>query len=408
MLVQAFGIASLILSIVAIFVPVFGVFISGISGILAWISTGRALFVGLAAVIINLCNVFLFSPTFLILIALESSQRTAEQHKLFTIWAIVLFIQIAAIIIFIVNGVLLYFLKRKRMADQADGEVNQVKPRVRRHEAASSDKKESDKERNQEFWNAVIGPWYMRAFNRVQTRDIATYGIVVFLFCMASLAVYHVFFKDKPWFPYNRIYERIESVTERKEQATQDSKTNETGTYLPDNQQPSGRYFSAPDRIYSYRKADGSTGYTNTAPPSDVIDIQERPELVAEIIEMPIEIQDGRIYVPVSIEHRGNQFNTSFLLDPEASNTILPGRNADLLKADHLTNATYRITEGTGTFYEMRQVERIHVGPKSIQNFWVMTRIGESKIQRGVLGLDFLNNFEYQVDERRKIITWYQ
>ncbi len=407
MLVQAFGISSLVLSIVAIFVPVFGVFISGVSGILAWISTGRALFLGLAAVIINLCNIFLFSPTFLILIALESSQRTAEQHKLFTIWSIVLFVQIAAIIIFIFNGILLHFLKRKRNISQVDGKVNHKEGRTKKRGKALSEKKLGN-EKNREFWNAVIGPWYVRAFNRLQSRDIATYGVVILVFCIASLAVYHLFLKDEPWVPYNRIYEGREVVTKEIEDNDNESKTNEVGTYSPGNQQPLDRNPYVPDRIYSYKKADGSTGYTNTVPPPDGKAIEERPELVTEIIEMPIEIKDGQVFVPVSIEHRGNQFSTSFLLDSEAANTILPGRNADFVKADHLTKAKYRIIEGPGTFYEMRQLERFHVGPKSIENFRVVTRVGESKIQRGVLGNDFLNNFKYQIDERRKIITWYQ
>ncbi len=404
---QAFGIASLVLSIVAIFIPVFGVFIAGLSGILAWISTGRALFLGVAAVIINLCNIFLLSPTFLILIALESSQRTAEQHKLFTIWSVVLFIQIAAIAIFIFNTILLHFLKAKRSTGQADGEADQRKQRSKKRTASSSEKKESDKEINRSFWNAVIGRWYVRAFNRLQARDITAYGVVVFLFFIASLAVYHIFLKDEPWVPYNRTYEQNKSITETEEHKASDSSKNGVGTYHPDNQQAPGSNINTPDRIYSYRKADGSTSYTNTAPPSDGKAIQERPELVAERFEMPIEIQDGQIFVPVSIEHRGNKFDTSFLLDPEASNTILPQRNADFVRANHLTNDRYRITEGTGPFYEMREVELILVGPKSIKNFRVVTRIGESQIQRGVLGHDFLKNFTYQIDQQRRVITWY-
>ncbi len=44
---------------------------------------------------------------------LEASQRNHEQANLFTIWAIVLFIQIAAVVVFICNVLIDYFLKHK-------------------------------------------------------------------------------------------------------------------------------------------------------------------------------------------------------------------------------------------------------------------------------------------------------
>lgn len=99
----AFGIAALIFSVIAIFVPGFGIMISGISGVLAWISVGKATPLGAAAVIVNFVNIFLLSPGYMLAAGLEASQRTHEESKLFTIWAIVLFIQIGAVVVFIFN-----------------------------------------------------------------------------------------------------------------------------------------------------------------------------------------------------------------------------------------------------------------------------------------------------------------
>jgi len=106
-----FGIASLVFSILAIFIPVFGIMISGLSGFLAWFSTGKGTPFGAAAIIVNVINIFLLSPAYLLIAGLEASQRTYDQSKLFTIWAIVLFIQIAAVVVFICNILIDYFIK---------------------------------------------------------------------------------------------------------------------------------------------------------------------------------------------------------------------------------------------------------------------------------------------------------
>ncbi|TKB23746.1 hypothetical protein FCL47_21405 [Desulfopila sp. IMCC35006] len=110
----AFGIASLVFSIVAIFIPVFGIMISGLSGFLAWLSTGKGgTPFGAAAVIINFINILLLSPAYMLVAGLEASQRNHEQANLFIIWAIVLFIQIAAVVVFVCNVLIDYFLKHR-------------------------------------------------------------------------------------------------------------------------------------------------------------------------------------------------------------------------------------------------------------------------------------------------------
>jgi hypothetical protein len=108
-----FGIASLVFSVVAIFIPVFGIMISGLSGFLAWLSTGKGTPFGAAAVIINFINILLLSPAYILVAGLEASQRNHDQGKLFTIWAIVLFVQIAAVVVFICNVLIDYSLKHR-------------------------------------------------------------------------------------------------------------------------------------------------------------------------------------------------------------------------------------------------------------------------------------------------------
>jgi hypothetical protein len=103
MITFACGIASLVFSVLGLLIPFFGIFSSGISGFLAWLSVGRGTALGAAAVIINFINLFLFSPGYTAIMIIEASHRTLNQSQSFMIWEIVLFIQIAAIGVFIVN-----------------------------------------------------------------------------------------------------------------------------------------------------------------------------------------------------------------------------------------------------------------------------------------------------------------
>jgi hypothetical protein len=99
----AFGISSLFFAILGVFIPFFGIFISGLSGFLSWMSAGKATPLGAAAVIINLVNLFFLSPGYLVVTSIDAHMRTAEQSKLVMIWMFVLFIQISAIGVFLIN-----------------------------------------------------------------------------------------------------------------------------------------------------------------------------------------------------------------------------------------------------------------------------------------------------------------
>lgn len=99
----AFGIASLVLAVLSLIVPGFGIIISGISGFMAWISIGKGFPYGAAAVILNLINILLLSPDYILVLKIEESFRTPEQVDLSNTWKIVLLIQITAIVIYLVN-----------------------------------------------------------------------------------------------------------------------------------------------------------------------------------------------------------------------------------------------------------------------------------------------------------------
>ncbi len=102
----AFGISSLFFAILGVFVPLFGVAISGFSGFLAWMSTGKGYPLGAAAIIINLANIFFMSPGYMLAVNMESQLRNYDQQKMFLVWLIVFYLQVSAIGVFIINYLL--------------------------------------------------------------------------------------------------------------------------------------------------------------------------------------------------------------------------------------------------------------------------------------------------------------
>jgi len=103
---KPFGIAALVFSIVAIVIPVAGVFIAGLAGILALFSVGRGTTMGASAVIINLVNILFLSPSIILLASDKYAINPTHQAQSKKIFVILLVIQIVAIVVIITKTIL--------------------------------------------------------------------------------------------------------------------------------------------------------------------------------------------------------------------------------------------------------------------------------------------------------------
>jgi len=104
---KAFGIVALILSIIGIFIPVIGYFIAGLSGFLAIFSAGKGTTLGLSAVILNIININLFSPSLLLMASDNHSLNPEHQEASITIFTVLMLIQVVAIGLFIAKKVMM-------------------------------------------------------------------------------------------------------------------------------------------------------------------------------------------------------------------------------------------------------------------------------------------------------------
>lgn len=99
----AFGFSSIFFAVLGLVVPVYGIFIAGLSGFLSWMSADKGTHLGTIAVIINSFNLFFLSPSYMLVVKMEEHLRDDDQTKTYTIWMFVLFIQITAVCVFLIN-----------------------------------------------------------------------------------------------------------------------------------------------------------------------------------------------------------------------------------------------------------------------------------------------------------------
>jgi hypothetical protein len=75
---KGLGIAALVIAIIAIFIPLFGAYVTVISGVLAACAYGSGLAFGVSSIVINLINIFVLSPSIVIRLAANSHTESVE------------------------------------------------------------------------------------------------------------------------------------------------------------------------------------------------------------------------------------------------------------------------------------------------------------------------------------------
>lgn len=103
---QGIGLAALILSVISVFIPFSGVFISGLSGLLVCFSAFKPNKYSVAALIINLANLFFLSPMFFIAAMGESElEIKLSGPSLGVVFWSLAGVQLLAVIIFFANRI---------------------------------------------------------------------------------------------------------------------------------------------------------------------------------------------------------------------------------------------------------------------------------------------------------------
>lgn len=133
--------------------------------------------------------------------------------------------------------------------------------------------------------------------------------------------------------------------------------------------------------------------------------IQKRKKLEAS--RTPVKISNNQILVPVTLSYLNNTVQTTLLLDTGANITTISESIAQKLSIDNGIKSSARVANGQVVKTSVAEINRIQVGPKTIKTprVAIVPFVGKRNFD-GLLGLDFLRHFGYDIDYQNSLIQW--
>jgi predicted aspartyl protease len=123
-----------------------------------------------------------------------------------------------------------------------------------------------------------------------------------------------------------------------------------------------------------------------------------------------VRVKNNRVYVPVQITYRSRVMDTWMLLDTGATTTMITASLADRLGigSDSAEKGRAQVADGRVIQTLRTRVDHIAVGPK-LKNFIEVSIVpfsGPISDYDGLLGMNFLGDFRYNLDMNNQTIEW--
>jgi clan AA aspartic protease (TIGR02281 family) len=121
-------------------------------------------------------------------------------------------------------------------------------------------------------------------------------------------------------------------------------------------------------------------------------------------------IADNQVHVPVTFKHGDRTEQATMLLDTGASMTVIDEELAARLNIDTTKNliTTIRVADGRSIEISVVTVDQVSVGSRSKtrMEIGILHHDGRPEQHDGLLGFDFLSDFQYQLDVANQLIRW--
>lgn len=121
----------------------------------------------------------------------------------------------------------------------------------------------------------------------------------------------------------------------------------------------------------------------------------------------PVKISNNQILVPVTLTYLNNSVETTLLLDTGANITTISESIAQKLSINHGIKSSAKVANGQIVKTSLAEINSIKVGPKAIKTprVAIVPFVGKRDFD-GLLGLDFLRHFGYDIDYGNSLIQW--
>jgi hypothetical protein len=134
----------------------------------------------------------------------------------------------------------------------------------------------------------------------------------------------------------------------------------------------------------------------------------EEKENLEESLNTNVVISENNIIIPVNMTNKGKEIEVFLVLDTGASITMLHRDAALQLGITDTQKSTATVAGGEKITFDLAKLDAVKVGPfeKNDLLVGIVDYQGGQSPHNGLLGMNFLQHYEYVIDYENRMIRW--